>query len=215
MAGDVRGQVLAAATRLFSARGFDGTTIQAIADEVGVTKPAVLHHFPSKEVLHRAVLDAVLEHFQRTLPSLLFAATASEDRFDSVFGELRRFFAEDENRARLMIREALDRPESMRTILAGPVRPWLNAIAEYIRAGQAHGRHFADVDAEAYIFHMLLLVINAVAAAPLCGPALGVPSAEARPRSERELARLAKTSLFSPPRAGAKPRKRRSTKAKR
>ena len=50
-AGDVRAQVLAAATRLLASRGFEGTTIQSIADEVGVTKPAVLHHFASKELL--------------------------------------------------------------------------------------------------------------------------------------------------------------------
>ena len=36
---DVRSGVIAAATRLFAARGFDGTSLQDIADIVGVTKP--------------------------------------------------------------------------------------------------------------------------------------------------------------------------------
>src|SRR5215470_15130683 len=97
----VRERALAAATRLFAARGFDATSLQAIADEIGVTKQAILHHFPSKERLRDAVLGAMVAHWQETLPRLLVGATASEERFEMVFGELRRFFAEDPDRARL------------------------------------------------------------------------------------------------------------------
>src|SRR5215471_18631185 len=92
---DVRDAVIKAATRLFAAHGFDGTALQDVADAVGVTKPAVLHHFPSKEHIRAAVLDGILEHWQGTLPRLLLAATAGEERFGAVFGELFRFFAAD------------------------------------------------------------------------------------------------------------------------
>src|SRR5947199_374412 len=85
--------VVASTTRLFASQGFDGTSLQEIADEVGVSKPAVLHHFPSKEDLRRAVLDGILDHWREALPRLLLAATASTDRFEAVFGELHRFFA--------------------------------------------------------------------------------------------------------------------------
>src|SRR6201984_3500650 len=91
----VREAILGAATRLFAAHGFDGTALQDIADAVGVSKPAVLHHFPSKEHVRQAVLDAIVAHWNETLPRLLVAATASSDRFDAVFGELYRFFASD------------------------------------------------------------------------------------------------------------------------
>src|SRR5579862_9725607 len=96
---DVRAAVIKAATRLFAAHGFDGTAVQDVADAVGVTKPAVLHHFASKEHLRMAVLGAILAHWKDTLPTLLLAATASEERFEAVFGELHRFFAQDRDRA--------------------------------------------------------------------------------------------------------------------
>src|SRR6516225_7467328 len=121
---DVRAATIAAATRLFAAHGFEGTALQDIADAVGVTKPAVLHHFPSKEHVRQAVLDAILAHWNDTLPRLLFAATASHDRFDAVFGELHRFFAADPDRARVVMREVLDRPAEIRRLLRGAVRPW-------------------------------------------------------------------------------------------
>jgi AcrR family transcriptional regulator len=190
---DVRAAVVAAATRLFAAHGFDGTALQDVADAVGVTKPAVLHHFPSKEHVRQAVLDAILEHWQGTLPRLLLAATASEERFEAVFGELHRFFAADGDRSRVILREALDRPAEAKKILAGPVRPWIQAIAGYIREGQARGRHHAEADAEAYVVHMLQLVLAATAAAPVTTLLLGEG---ARARYDRELSRIAKDSLF-------------------
>jgi len=144
------------------------------------------------------VLDAILAHWQGTLPRLLLAATASEERFEAVFGELFRFFAADSDRARVVLREALDRPVEARKLLAGPVRPWIDAIAGYIRAGQASGRHHADVDPEAYVVHMLQLVLAATASAPVT-TALLAPSEGERPRTryDHELARIARTSLFT------------------
>jgi len=193
----VRAQALAAATRLFARRGFDATSLQAIADEIDVTKQAILHHFPSKQRLRDAVLEAMLAHWQETLPRLLVAASASEDRFDAVVGELRRFFAADPDRARLVMREALDRPAEVLRLLAGAVRPWIAAVASYIRDGQAHGRHFPDADPEAYVAHILYFVIAATAAADVTHAAIE-PSETGLIRYQRELGRIAKAALFLP-----------------
>jgi TetR/AcrR family transcriptional regulator len=215
---EVRAATISAATRLFAAHGFEGTALQDIADAVGVTKPAVLHHFPSKEHVRHAVLDAILTHWNEALPRLLLAATASHDRFDAVFGETHRFFADDPDRARLIVRETLDRPAEMRKILRGPVRQWLAAIAGYVRAGKDNGRHYADVDPEAYVIHILLLVVTATASAGVTSAMLdddgtsprgrnldrtstsslrrGRDMSQSRVRYDRELARIARASLF-------------------
>jgi TetR/AcrR family transcriptional regulator len=194
---DVRAATIVAATRLFAAHGFGGTALQDIADAVGVTKPAVLHHFPSKEHVRQAVLDAILAHWNDALPRLLLAATASADRFDAVFGELHRFFAADPDRARLIIRETLDRPAEIRKLLRGPVRRWHAAIGRYVSAGRDSGHHYADVDPEAYVIHILLLVITATAASAVASAVL---EDDAHPRYDRELARIARASLFPPAR---------------
>lgn len=188
--------IVCAATRLFAAQGVDATSIQAIADAVGLTKQAVLHHYPSKEHLRRAVLDGILAHWNETLPRLLLATAASEDRFKAVFGELHAFFAEDPDRARVVLREVLDRPNEMRELLRGPVRPWLEAVAGYIQSGKASGTHHADIDPEAYVLHIMQLGIAAAACAPVTqAPLLG----DAEERYDRELSRIARTSLFVEP----------------
>jgi TetR/AcrR family transcriptional regulator len=147
------------------------------------------------------VLDDILGHWRDALPRLLFAATASEDRFDAVFGELHRFFAAEPVRARLLVREALDRPAEVKKLLRGPVRPWMLAVASYIRQGQASGKHFADADPEAYVSLITLFVISAVSSAALSQasmPTTADDGADVAARWSTELARIAKTALFPP-----------------
>ena len=51
-----RPELLDAALRLFLDRGYDGTSMQAVADQAGVTKPVVYAAFESKDDLFRALL---------------------------------------------------------------------------------------------------------------------------------------------------------------
>ena len=46
---DVRNSILEESIRLFGENGYEGTSVQAIADAVGVRKQSLFHHFKSKE----------------------------------------------------------------------------------------------------------------------------------------------------------------------
>ena len=50
-------RVLDAALELFTAHGFEGTSLQDIADRLGVTKAAVYYHFHTKDELLRALVE--------------------------------------------------------------------------------------------------------------------------------------------------------------
>lgn len=56
-----RDAVLRRAIDLFIRRGYDATSIGDLAHELGVTKSAVYHHFPSKDALLAAALDEALD----------------------------------------------------------------------------------------------------------------------------------------------------------
>lgn len=58
MAGEERRlQILRIAVRLFSQRGFRGTTTKEIAQAAGVSEAMVFRHFATKEELYTAILD--------------------------------------------------------------------------------------------------------------------------------------------------------------
>jgi AcrR family transcriptional regulator len=56
-----REQIIAVATRLFADRGYEGTSIEAVLQEAGVSRGSLYHHFAGKDALFEAVLEAVEE----------------------------------------------------------------------------------------------------------------------------------------------------------
>lgn len=69
-----RERILEAATRLFVSRGYRGQSMREIAEAVGISKPAIYHHFKDKEELFVAILSAYLDQ----LDVLIQASMASE-----------------------------------------------------------------------------------------------------------------------------------------
>lgn len=65
-----RRQILDAALKLFSHRGYGATSVINIADEAGVSKGNVYHHFPDKETIFRALLDRYFQSM--SLPDFPF-----------------------------------------------------------------------------------------------------------------------------------------------
>lgn len=59
-ATDSRQRFIDVAVSLFTQRSFAGTSLQMIADELGVTKAAVYHHFHTREDLLNAVVEPLL-----------------------------------------------------------------------------------------------------------------------------------------------------------
>lgn len=59
--GETRERVLAAALELFSVHGFGGTSLQMIADHLGLTKAAVYYQFQTKEDIAVAVVQPVFD----------------------------------------------------------------------------------------------------------------------------------------------------------
>jgi AcrR family transcriptional regulator len=59
-APDTRSRILDIALELFSEQGFDGTTLQQIADRLGFTKAALYYHFRSKDDLLEALIGPVM-----------------------------------------------------------------------------------------------------------------------------------------------------------
>ena len=71
-----RQQILATAQRLFTERGYNATSLQMIADEMGLTKAAVYYHFRAKsDILHATIKPGI-----RRLEALLDEAAGMRGR---------------------------------------------------------------------------------------------------------------------------------------
>jgi AcrR family transcriptional regulator len=54
-----REHLIEVATRLFATHGYDGTSIEMVLVESGVSRGSLYHHFPGKEALFLAVFEAL------------------------------------------------------------------------------------------------------------------------------------------------------------
>ena len=72
-----RGHLVEVATRLFAARGFDGTSIEAVLEEAGVSRGSLYHHFASKEALFEAAFRSVEDRIGQEVANASVAAGAT------------------------------------------------------------------------------------------------------------------------------------------
>ena len=195
---DARSRILDAATRRLAEHGYAGTSLKAVAEDVGIRAPSLLYHFANKQALRDAVLEALLSRWKDLVPAVLVAATTGRDRFDGALGLLLGFFAEEPRRARLLMRESLDRPEAVRALIGTHLAPWLPLLTEYIALGQREGRVHADLDPSAYVTEVVLLAVSHFAMSPIAMSVGGGDDPDWEARRLAELRRLCNAALYLP-----------------
>jgi AcrR family transcriptional regulator len=67
------------ATRLFAERGYEGTSVEAVLDEAGVSRGSLYHHFATKQALFEAAVDEVETRIGRDLAGAVRGATDALD----------------------------------------------------------------------------------------------------------------------------------------
>jgi AcrR family transcriptional regulator len=139
-ASGAREQIASAAARLFAERGFDRTSLRAIAAEAGVDAALVSHYFGSKQRLFvevtqlpldpdlvvGQVLEGPREDAGRRLAHLILAVLESPEGRDRVTGLVRSAASEPE--AAAMLRQLIE------TRLVGPVAAALGSDRAELRA---------------------------------------------------------------------------------
>lgn len=139
-AEDARAAILDTAEAQLRARGPDGIRLQDIADELGISHPAILHHFGNRTGLVRAVVQRSLDRLERDIMTALTAtdvdASAAEALMARVFAVMR-----DEGNARVLAWLSLSGSPATARLDHGEK---LRAIAAAVHARRPPGAPFED-----------------------------------------------------------------------
>jgi AcrR family transcriptional regulator len=100
-----REQLLDIGRRLFAERGLDGTSIEEIAAQAGVSKPVVYAHFGGKEGLYAVVVDREVERLLAMATELLDGEDTRE-KFEAGAVALLRYIQENADGFRILVRDS-------------------------------------------------------------------------------------------------------------
>lgn len=147
--------ILDAALEVFSAQGFRGATVDQIAQAAGLSKPNLLYYFPSKEAIHSALLDGLMETWLDPLAAL----DAGGDPLSEILGyvgrklEMSRDFPRE---SRLFANEILQGAPRIKPMLEGALKEMVDDKAAVIRTWIDEGR-IAPVDPHHLLFSIWAL----------------------------------------------------------
>lgn len=140
---DRRCQLMSVAVRLFSRKGFRGTTTKEIALASGVTEAMIFRHFPTKEDLYRAILDhkASEEPVEEFLKELGEFTERRDDEglFIAIATKILNHAERDPDFMRLMFYSALEGHELARSFREKQFKPLNDFVAAYVARRQAEG----------------------------------------------------------------------------
>ncbi|MFT6396704.1 MAG: AcrR family transcriptional regulator [Bradymonadia bacterium] len=193
-----RQKILGHAMRRFAQDGYANTALADVAADSEITRSAVLYHFESKERLRQQVLGDVIDRWKSRLPKLMMTTESGEGRFEAIAWEVVHFFTEDVNRARLVVREMLDRPAEMREALFSELGEFMELVTAALKLGQESGVIRADIEPASAVMQATHLLVGGLASFDVLGVFSGDDD-EAFERYVTELVRFARAALFVNP----------------
>ncbi len=125
---------MAAARRQFAEKGFYGASIAGIADELGMTKQALLYHFRRKEDLYAEVLRRISDKLLRFVRMADQPSDEPGRQLENIVLGIYHAAIENPEDTRLLVRELLDNQARADQAKTWYLTPFLDGIASVVRS---------------------------------------------------------------------------------
>ena len=139
---EIADAILSAAADLFRERGYASTSMQEIADAVGMSRPALYYHFKNKEELLGRLVEDVTVRTQREAARIAGSASGSDhaQTLRSMMRAQALWILQHPQHFAVVQRDEASLPEHLRAIQDAAKRDLLERFRVVIAAGMAAGQ---------------------------------------------------------------------------
>lgn len=154
-----RHQLLNAALDVFSLYGFNGASLDEIAQLAEMHKSNIFYYYENKEALYVEVLTTVLQKWLAPL-QMLEADLEPDEALTNYLMQKIEVSRTQPKASRLFALEVIQGAPHILSILKGPLKKLVKRKAKVISNWQEQGKISADIDAELLILNIWALTQN-------------------------------------------------------
>ena len=138
-AEQTRRQLIEAGERLFASHGYSGTSLEALAGEVGVNKAMIAYYFGSKAGVYDAVISALVSSVVGQVRDALITGPDPVENFRNYIDALAKAFAARPTFPAIVMREYLDGEMQDRETPFAQVMQFFRMTEELYQQGRKAG----------------------------------------------------------------------------
>jgi AcrR family transcriptional regulator len=158
-------RIIEAARKVFISNGFDGTSMQLIANEACINKSLLHYYFRTKENLFTSVFLYAFQHFVPQIQEILSSPVTLTEKIERIVAEYMEMLMNNEIIPAFILHEINRHPDRIFEIMKGS---GLNPDI-FIRqfSGEIEKRNIRSVDPRHIIINLISLCVFPIAARPL------------------------------------------------
>jgi AcrR family transcriptional regulator len=108
-----RDEIIQVAARIFAVKGYHGTTLDEIASELVITKPALYYHIRNKEELLREIITSIMEPLE-SVSKIRELDLPPREKLQKIIGLLITFGAERKDTTKIALQDIAILPKRTR-----------------------------------------------------------------------------------------------------
>ncbi len=133
-------RIVAEARRSFANHGYEGASLNDIAEGVGIRRPSLLHYFPSKEAMYRHVLEEALLDWSHQIDRARSTEVDDWKVVDRILEVSFEFFRDNPEIVQIVRREALTETGHLGFDLGQALRPYFRRSVAFFEREMKDGR---------------------------------------------------------------------------
>lgn len=115
---EIKQDIIKAGESLFAKQGFEQTSMREIAEEVGVSKANLYHHFSNKKGLLKTIIESAFEGYKNQIDAIVDEDKQTQDQLKSAIISYLEVCSSHKQLVQLLSREDIKRNENVKHLIS-------------------------------------------------------------------------------------------------